>query len=118
MAKRVIGQTGRTVLSNDTANRNITKRRTLRYRYEKCANGYWAVVMGPFHSRRYGVCGFGMKRPAAKRALIGRLANDYGYFGNLIFSDIDEGDNIGNIDTRSWDKGAVAKPFGTSDVYV
>ncbi len=111
MANKVMGQTGKVVLSDATAQYNMGKKRTLRYRYEKCYHGYRAVVIGPFHSRTYGVCSFGTKRTTAKAALIRRLANDYRYIGNLIFSDVDDGDNVGNVDARVWDDRAKAFPI-------
>ncbi len=118
MGRNVIGQTGSSVLSNDAVNRAIGKNRTVRYRYEKCANGYRAVVVGPFHSRMYGVCGFGAKRWSAIKSLWLRLGNDYGYLGNLIRSDVDEADTVGIVDQRLFDQYAMAKPITIADVCV
>ena len=47
---RVIGQTGTTVLSDDKIQYKLAQKRTVRYWYKKCKNGYWAVVIGQFHS--------------------------------------------------------------------
>lgn len=111
MANRVIGQTGKVVLSDDTVKYNRSKKRTVRYWYEKQHIGWMAFVIGPFHSLLYGVCGYGTKRTTAKAALIRRLANDYRYIGCLLFSDVDESDTVGDFDPRLLDDRATAQPI-------
>lgn len=92
----VIGQTGTTVLSDEKIQFKLDKKRTVRYRYVRNGScGYRAEVVGPFHSRLYGACSFGMKRTSAKNALARRLANSYGYIGTMLFSDRDESDTVG-----------------------
>lgn len=96
MAHSVIGQTGTTVLSEDKIKYKLAKKRTVRYRYEKLSGvGFLAVVIGPFHSRTYGAVGFGVRKSSAKKALIRTLANHYNYLGIVLFSDVDEADNVG-----------------------
>ena len=92
----VIGQTGTTVLSDEKTHYKLEKKRTVRYRYVKNGScGYRAEVVGPFHSRLYGACSFGVKRTSAKNALRRNLANNYGYIGTMMFSDRDESDTVG-----------------------
>ena len=102
--KRVVmGQTGTTVLSDKMAQHKRPRRRTVRYRYVRHWFGWRAEIIGPFHDRTYGVCGFGTRKARAKEALIGRLVCDYGYAGNLIFSDDDTSDTVGIVDVRLQD---------------
>lgn len=95
MRNAVIGQTGTVVLSNDAINHKLSKRRTLRFQHTKLKGSWIAWICGPFHSRTYGVIGCAGKRNSAKAALIRNLANDYGYHGNLILSDVDAADTVG-----------------------
>ena len=101
MKSRVIGQTGSKIkISDDLVQYKQSKKRTLRYQYAKVKFGWTAWVCGPFHSRTYGVCGFGTVKRTAKASLQDRLANNYGYLGNLIFSDVDDADNVLTIGLR------------------
>lgn len=59
-----------------------------------------AWVCGPFHSRTYGACGFGTAKRTAKAALQHNLADNYGYHGHLIFSDVDSADDVRLIGLR------------------
>ncbi len=111
MRNRVIGQTGTTVLSDDSIFRNRSHRRTLRYQYLKVQHGWIAWICGPFHSRTYGVCSFGTKRRSAKAALQTRLANDYRYLGHLMFSDVDGSDTVGKTDAQLLDETTVNHPI-------
>ena len=95
MARNVIGQTGTLVLSDATIQLQLDKKRTVRYQYTKVRDGWIAWICGPFHSRTYGVIGFGTRKLWAKDALSRNLANNYGYIGNMIFSDVDESDTVG-----------------------
>ncbi len=99
----VIGQTGSIVLSDDMIRHRVAKRRTVRYRYVWMkVLGLWrAEIIGPFHSTLYGTQGIGAKKVYAKRALVMRLANSFGYIGRLMFSDQDEADTIGRHDSRT-----------------
>jgi len=114
----VIGQTGTTVLSDDKLQYKISKKRTVRYRYEKCklVKGYRAVVVGPFHSALYGACSFGTKRTSAKKALENRLANEYNYIGTMLFSDVDEADTVGIINYRLLAENATARPISHQEL--
>lgn len=114
--QKVMGQTGRTVLSDDTIQYKVAQKRTIRYRYVKMTVGYRAEVVGPFHSRTYGVCSFGTKKTSAKNALKLRLANDYGYLGVMLFSDVDTADNVGDPDPRLLDANATARRLTFSDL--
>lgn len=97
----VIGQTGRVLLSDAMVRYKKEQKRTLRYQYSKLSGGcYLAWICGPFHSRTYGVCGFGTDKMRSKAALQRRLANDYRYHGGLMFSDHDAADDVGEFDTR------------------
>jgi hypothetical protein len=100
--KNVIGQTGRSriLLSDDAVNRKVTQKRTVRYQYQKVQSGWIAWVCGPFHSRTYGVCGFGTMKRTAKATLQRNLADNYGYLGRLIFSDIDSANDVRLIGLR------------------
>jgi hypothetical protein len=108
MKSAVIGQTGKTVLSDDAIWFPRSRRRTLRYRYVKSKVGdsfrYRAEVIGPFHSRLYGVCSYGTTKTRAKAELQLRLANDYRYLGHLMFSDVDESDIAGLSAIEIWHK--------------
>jgi hypothetical protein len=99
----VIGQTGSVVLSDEAIQYKIDKKRTVRYRYVWMKPiGLWrAEVIGPFHSALYGTQGIGTKKAHAKRALVMRLGNRFGYIGHLMFSDHDEADTIGQHDSRT-----------------
>ena len=97
MRNAVIGQTGNGVLSEDAVQRRLLKARTVRYQYTKVQHGWTAWVCGPFHSRTYGACAFGTDKRRSKAALQRRLANHYGYIGHVIYSDVDDADNVGDI---------------------
>lgn len=103
MRNSVIGQTGRTALSVDAVNRKLSAKRTVRYCYSRNGRYWMAWVIGPFHSRTYGACGFGTTKRGAKVGLETNLANNYGYIGNLMFSDVDESDTVGIVDVRLLD---------------
>jgi len=77
-------------------------RRAVRYMYEKCQHGYRAVVVGPFHSKLYGTCGFGTKKTRAKAALQRNLANNFGFIGTMLMTDKDEADNVGLSASEVW----------------
>ena len=112
MRGEVIGQTGRVVLSDSAINRKLSRKRTVRYQYSKLGRKRWAAwVCGPFHSRTYGAHGFGATKMQSKVALQRHLANSYGYFGHLMFSDVDESDTVGEVDVRLLDNGATARPI-------
>lgn len=104
----VIGQTGSVQLSDASVNRAVSQGRTARYSFmvlsypsgRKC---YLASVNGPFHSRTYGVTGFGVDKKSAKAALQRRLANDYRYFGSLMLSTHDTSDSVGVVNPRLLD---------------
>lgn len=115
MRTKVIGQTGKVVLSDEMIAYKMDRKRTVRYQYTKVKHGFICWVCGPFHSRTYGACGFGTKKVSAKRALIDRLARDYRYIGCLLFSDVDESDNVGNVDTRLLDENSVERPISFAD---
>ena len=104
MRNKVIRQTGSVVLSDDSILRNRSVKRTVRYQYRKIKLGWIAWVCGPFHSRTYGVQGFGSNKKWAKAALQSRLANDYRYLGHLMFSDVDESDTVGDVNPRLLDE--------------
>lgn len=97
MKTSVIGQTGRTVLSDEKIQYMVDRKRTVRYQYTKVKRGWIAWVCGPFHSRTYGAIGYGTSRSRAKVALRWNLANSYGYIGHMLFSDVDEADNVGRV---------------------
>lgn len=113
---KVIGQTGTMVLSDEKIQYKLSKKRTVRYRYEKCPNGYLAVVIGPFHSALYGALSFGTKRTSAKKALIRRLANEYNYIGTLLFSDVDGSDTVCRIDLRLLADNTMARPITNNEL--
>lgn len=104
-------QTGRTVLSDDVLQFKVSKKRTVRYRYKRVPNGFIAEVIGPFHSAFYGTCSFGTKQYRAKAALERRLGNEFGYIGCMLFSDVDDADNIGQVDLRLWDQICSGRPI-------
>lgn len=110
MRNKVIGQTGSVVLSDDSIFRNRSAKRTVRYQYQKVKLGWIAWVCGPFHSRTYGAQGYGSSKKWAKAALQRRLANDYRYLGNLMFSDVDESDTVGIVNPRLLDE-PTARPI-------
>jgi hypothetical protein len=87
MRSAVVGQTGRVVLSSCIIQYKRSQERTIHYRYTKLQQGWHAWVCKPFHSRTYGVCGFGANKARAKTALENILANDYGYIGKLVLMD-------------------------------
>ncbi len=95
----VIGQTGRSVLS-EFIEHKVSHKRTVRYRIKRVKHGFLAEVIGPFHSALYGVCSFGVKQKQARKALARRLGNDYRYFGNMMLSAVDDVENIGRVDSR------------------
>jgi hypothetical protein len=115
--RRVIGQTGSVVLSDDTIAYNRSKKRTVRYQYLKMKLGWMAWVCGPFHSRTYGAAGFGTKKSSAKAALQANLADNYGYHGHMLFSDVDESDTVGRVDMRLLDDNAKARPITVAEVW-
>ena len=115
--RKVIGQTGSVVLSDDMLGHQRDKKRTVRYRYQKVRGGWLCEVIGPFHSALYGVNSYGTLRTSAKKALIRRLANDYRYLGHLLFSDVDAGDSVGIVDSRTIQNGDAAIPI-TKNVLV
>jgi hypothetical protein len=117
MRNKVIGQTGSVVLSDDSILRKRSKKRTVRYQYRKVKAGWTAWVCGPFHSRTYGVQGFGSSKKYAKAALQRRLANDYGYLGHMLFSDVDESDTVGLPDMRLLDENCSARPITVAEVW-
>ena len=100
MKSKVIGQTGRRPLSDETVKYEQDRKRTVRYNYTKVQSGWMAWICGPFHSRTYGACSIGTTKRMAKAALQRRLADDYGYIGNMIFSDVDEADDVRLIGLR------------------
>ncbi len=107
----VTGQTGSCVLSDVVNHYKMSKRRTVRYWYRKCPNGYWAEIVGPFHSALYGTCSFGTRKRSAKNSLLRNLANNHGYIGTMMFSDIDESDTVGIVDPRLLDRTTMARPI-------
>jgi len=113
--QKVIGQTGRVVLSDEAIQYKLSRKRTVRYQYTKMKHGWMAWVCGPFHSRTYGACGFGTTKKRAKAALESNLANNYGYIGKLIFSDVDEADNVGRFNERLVADNASARPITAHD---
>lgn len=110
-AGRVIGQTGKTILSDDTIQYKSAQRRTVRYQYTKVGLEWCAWVCGPFHSRTYGACGFGTRKRLAKTALRRGLANRFGYIGNVMFSTVDEADSVGNVDFQLLDDNVSTRPI-------
>lgn len=114
--QKVIGQTGTTVLSDDTAQYKLSRKRTVRYQYAKMKCGWIAWVCAPFHSAHYGACGYGTKKTSAKRALARNLANNYGYIGRFMFSVVDEADNVGQVNLRLLDANATARPITTNEL--
>ncbi len=111
----IIGQTGSIVLSDDGLIRARGMKRTVRYRYEKMRLGWLCVVVGPFHSAMYGACSYGTKRTSAKKALVRRLGNRFGYIGRLMFSDVDAADKAGIVDIRTT-VGVAASPITRRDL--
>lgn len=91
----VMGQTGKMVLSIDAANYKLAKRRTVRFQFTRLKYGFEAWICGPFHSPIYGACARGRTKEIAREALSRTLANNHSYHGNMMFSDVDEADNIG-----------------------
>lgn len=98
----VIGQTGRCVLSDEAIQYKLSKKRTIRYNYQKVQHGFMAYVLGPFFSRCYGATSFGTTKARAKAALQHRLACSYNYLGNMMFSDVDDADVIGLSPAELW----------------
>lgn len=107
----VIGQTGRTVLSDNVLQFKASQKKTVRYRYIRVPNGWLCQAIGPFHSVLYGTCAFATKKYRAKAALKRRLANDYRYIGCMLFSDVDDADNVGKVDLRLWDHISSGRPI-------
>lgn len=95
----VIGQTGSVVLSDNLIQYKGSKKRTVRFQYERMKCGWIAWVCGPFHSRTYGACGYGATKSRAKEVLQRNLANHYRYFGRLMFSVLDSSDTVGIVVT-------------------
>ncbi len=116
MSNAVMGQTGRTVLSADMINYKLSQKRTVRYWLIRCAQGYRAEVVGPFHSVLYAVCSFGTTRQSAKAALERRLANEYGYIGTMLYSDVDTSDTVGYVNPRLLDDNATARPITRNEL--
>ena len=113
---KVIGQTGKVVLSDEAINYKLSQKRTVRYRYVKCANLWRAEVIGPFHSALYGACSYGTTRTRAKASLKASLADNHNYIGFMIFSDFDEADNVGNVVERLLDANAMARPITNNEL--
>lgn len=120
MKQTVIGQTGRCVLSDNQVNRKLSRARTVRYQYQRVKHGWLCWVCAPFHSRTYGACGFGAQsehtsngtaKARAKAALQRNLARSYRYFGNLMFSAVDESDNVGDVNPRLLDDHTLNRPI-------
>lgn len=107
----VIGQTGRTVLSDTVLQFKSARKKTVRYNYVRVRNGFLCQVIGPFHSALYGTCSFATRKSRAKAALQRRLMNDYRYFGCMMFSDVDDADNVGKCDKRLWDDANPGAPI-------
>ncbi|RLC89140.1 MAG: hypothetical protein DRJ03_00880 [Chloroflexi bacterium] len=114
--QKVIGQTGTSVLSDEKIQYKLARKRTVRYWYMKCQHGYRAEVVGPFHSELYGACGFGTKKTSAKAALERNLANNQGYIGRLLFTTVDEADNVGRVDPRLLDENATSRPISNGEL--
>lgn len=57
------------------------------------------------------MCGFGTSKLWAKDILTRILANDYRYLGNLIYSDVDEADNVGQVSHRLSEPNAPVRPI-------
>ena len=100
--QKVIGQTGRIVLSDEAIQYKLGKKRTVRYRYVKMGKRYRAEVIGPFHSALYGAMGFGGSRTSCKAALQRRLASRFGYIGCMMYSDVDEADTTALSAVEIW----------------
>lgn len=113
---RVIGQSGKTVLSDGIVQYKKSKKRTVRYWYVKCGRFWLCQVIGPFHSALYGASGFGTTRKSAKKALVVQLANRFGYLGHLLFSDVDDADNVGVVDYRLAIENMAARPIMMNDL--
>ena len=106
----ILGQTGKTVLSVALIHRKRSKRKTIRFQFMRIGDGWIAWVCGPFRHRLYGQAATGYARHAstakaraksrAKLLLADRLAREFGYFGNLMYSDLDESDIVGLVQGR------------------
>lgn len=121
----VMGQTGRTVLSDTVLQFKSARKKTVRYRYvlvssvkvatdkgrERTVCLWKAEVIGPFHSSLYGACSYGSTKKRTKASLKRRLMNDYRYFGVMLLSAIDDADNVGNVDLRLWDQISSGRPI-------
>jgi len=107
----ILGQTGRQGLSDTAIDHKIAEKRTVRYQFTKVQHGWNAWVCAPFHSRTYGAVGFGTTKEKARKALRARLADNYGYCGHIMFSDVDAADNVGEVDIRLWDDRADNRPI-------
>lgn len=121
MGNGVIGQTGSIVLSDATIQYRLDRKRTVRYQYTKVKHGWTAWVCGPFHSRTYGATSFGTTKKWAKDALYRTLGNNYGYIGNMMFSDTDESDtvgkhNVGILDDRKAIPITTAEAHGSAGI--
>lgn len=112
MRNRVIGQTGRITVSDDSViRRRQAGERLVRYQYQKVKCGWITWACGPFHSRTYGLCGFGTNKARAKAELYRHLNEDFGYIGPMLFSTIDFADKVGEIDPRLLDPRETARPI-------
>jgi len=97
--RKIIGGTGtnRLPLSDEALQYKLSVGRTVRYQYLRLGPKCWiAWVCAPFHSRTYGLCGFGTTKYRAKDVLQTNLANNFGYIGRLILSNVDESDTVGD----------------------
>ncbi len=102
----VVGQTGKghRVLSDETRLYGRSSKRTVRYQFtEMSPNNWMASVTGPFDSRMYGACGFGMTKARAKTELQRNLEGSYCYTGRMILSVTDSADSVGDVDATLWD---------------
>lgn len=107
----VLAQTGRMVLSDTVLQFKSARKKTVRYNYVRVQHGWLCQVIGPFHSALYGTCSFATKKVRAKAAMKRRLMNDYRYFGHVLFSDVDDRDNVGKVDKRLWDQISSGRPI-------
>jgi hypothetical protein len=87
------------------------KRRAVRFWYMKTPWGYRAEIVGPFHSKLYGMCAFGRSKVSAKAQLKSRLARNFGFIGTMLLSDKDEADTVGLPDRNATDSNTSACPI-------
>ena len=88
--------------SDEKKDYRSARKRAVRYWYVKSGCGYRAEVVGPFHSRLYGTCGFGTNKIRAKARLKSNLANNYGFLGTMLLTDKDEADNVSMSAAEIW----------------